>query len=213
VVFCHGFAGWHRKRTLVPFQDELARSFTVYAFDFRGHGRSGGQSTFGANEYLDVDAVVRRARADGFHRVVTVGGSMGGIAVVRHAALCGGVDGVVAVSTPARWRGHDTEPVRRLTWLISTRRGRVGLRAIGMRPSRAFVPVEDPVDLIGRISPTPLVIVHGRDDEFFEDEDAWALYRAAGEPKRLLLASRFGHAESGYSPAFARRIAAVLEAV
>ena len=44
------------------------------------------------------------------------------------------------------------------------------------------------------------------------EEQAWALYRAANQPKRLLLASRFGHAEDGFTPTFAERIAsAVLE--
>src|SRR5437588_11948797 len=95
LVFCHGFLGWHRKPRLVRFQEELARRFTVYAFDFRGHGRSGGRSSFGVDEVRDIEAVVRLARKQGKERVVTFGGSMGGIAVIRHAALLGGIDGVV----------------------------------------------------------------------------------------------------------------------
>jgi pimeloyl-ACP methyl ester carboxylesterase len=212
LVFCHGFAGWHRKRSLVPFQEALAESFTVYAFDFRGHGRSEGRSTYGADEHRDVDAVVRLARAEGARRVVTMGGSMGGIAVVRHAALLGGVDAVVAISTPARWQGHTTRAVRRLVWLTSTRAGRTALRAAGMRPARRWTPVEGPIEVVADIAPIPLVLVHGHDDEFFESDDAWALYRAAGEPKRLLLATRFGHAESGYSTEFAGRITRAIEA-
>jgi pimeloyl-ACP methyl ester carboxylesterase len=212
LVFCHGFAGWHRKASLVPFQEALARSFATYAFDFRGHGASEGRSAFGAEEHLDVDAVVRLARAAGARMVVTLGGSMGGIAVLRHAALLGGVDAVVAISTPARWEGHATRAVRRLVWLTSTQAGRVVLRMCGMRPARRWTPVEDPIDVVASIAPTPLILVHGHDDEFFESDDAWALYRAAGQPKRLLLATRFGHAESGYSPEFADRITAAIEA-
>jgi fermentation-respiration switch protein FrsA (DUF1100 family) len=55
--------------------------------------------------------------------------------------------------------------------------------------------------------PDPLLLVHGRDDHFFDEEEAWRLYRAAKEPKRLMLASRFGHAEDGLTPAFADRLA------
>jgi pimeloyl-ACP methyl ester carboxylesterase len=205
MVFCHGFLGWHRKGRLVRFQEELARTFTVYAFDFRGHGDSGGESTFGGNEVLDVDAAVRRARSDGFQRVITFGGSMGGIAVLRHAALLGGVDTVVSVSTPATWSGHDSEAIRRAVWLTSTPSGRWLLRSSGVRVARTWGRFEAPLDVIDRISPTPLLLVHGRDDHFFDDEQAWALYRSAGEPKRLLLASRFGHAEDGYTAAFARQ--------
>jgi pimeloyl-ACP methyl ester carboxylesterase len=214
MVFCHGFLGWHRKPRLVRFQEALARRLTVYGFDFRGHGGSEGLCAYGALEHLDVDAVVRLARADGFQTVVTFGGSMGGIAVLRHAALLGGVDAVVAVSTPARWDGHESEAVRKLTWLTSARLGRRALRAAGVRAAPTFERVEDPVDVVGKIAPIPLVLVHGRDDHFFDEEQAWALYRAASQPKRLLLASRFGHAEDGFTPEFADLVtSATLEAV
>lgn len=209
-VFCHGFTGWHRKARLVPFQQELARWFTVYAFDFRGHGGSQGVSAFGAKEHLDVDAVVRRARSDGFAKVITFGGSMGGIAVIRHAALLRGVDGVVGVSTPARWDGHNSEAIRRMVWLTATRPGRRLLELWGTKVAREWEGAEDPADLVDRISPIPLVIVHGRDDHYFDEEQGWLLYRRAKEPKRLLMASRFGHAEDGYHPSFARQVAAAL---
>jgi len=207
MVFCHGFLGWHRKARLVPFQEQLARRFTVYAFDFRGHGASGGRSTFGLEEIRDVEAVARLARDHGHARVITFGGSMGGIAVIRHAALIGGVDGVVSVSTPARWDGHDSEAVRRMVWLTAIPAGRWLLRMGGVHISSSWRRAADPADLVDRISPTPLLIVHGKDDDYFDEENAWLLYHRAGEPKRLLLAGRFGHAEDGYVPAFAEQIA------
>jgi pimeloyl-ACP methyl ester carboxylesterase len=206
LVFCHGFLGWHRKARLVKFQEELAGSFSVYAFDFRGHGGSSGNCEFGAKEHLDVDAVVWLARREGAERVVTLGGSMGGIAVIRHAALLGGVDTVVTVSTPALWDGHESSAVRRLARLTGTPSGRWILRALGVSPAPAWRRVESPAELVGAISPIPLVIIHGRDDHFFDEEQAWTLYREARMPKRLLLGSRFGHAEDGYTPAFARQV-------
>lgn len=210
LVFCHGFLGWHRKARLVRFQEELARRFVVYAFDFRGHGGSGGLCEFGSAEHLDVDAVVGLARADGAEHVATFGGSMGGIAVIRHAAILGGVDAVVTVSTPALWHGHDTVPVRRLTRLAESVPGRWLLRGMGVRSVRAWRRVEAPLDLVAAIAPTPLILIHGRDDHFFDEEQAWLLYRRAGPPKRLLLASRFGHAEDGYTAGFARQVSEAL---
>jgi pimeloyl-ACP methyl ester carboxylesterase len=208
MVFCHGFLGWHRKARLVRFQEELTETFTVYAFDFRGHGESSGESTFGGLEMLDVEAAVGRARDDGFERVMTFGGSMGGIAVLRHAALLGGADAVVAVSTPATWSGHESDAIRKAVWLTSTPSGRWLLRTSGVRVARTWAGFEAPLDVIDRVSPIPMLLVHGRDDHFFDEEQAWALYRHAGEPKRLMLASRFGHAEDGYTPAFARHVSA-----
>jgi pimeloyl-ACP methyl ester carboxylesterase len=210
VVFCHGFLGWHRKARLVMFQEHLARTFTVYAFDFRGHGESDGVSSLGTKEHLDIESVVRMARADGFDEVVTFGGSMGGIAVIRHAAFVGGIEGVVSISTPATWSGHDSEAIRKAVWLTSTPPGRWLLRTSGVRVAPTWERVEAPVDVVDRISPIPLLLVHGRNDHFFDEEQVWMLYRRAGHPKRLLLASHFGHAEDGYTAGFARQISAAV---
>jgi pimeloyl-ACP methyl ester carboxylesterase len=211
LVFCHGFIGWHRKETIVRFVEHLARRFRVYAFDLRGHGRSAGVCTYGDLEYLDVGAAVGVARAETDGPLVTMGGSMGGIAALRHAALRGGVEAVVTVSTPARWDGHRSRAVRHITWMTGTRLGRRVARAAGVRLAEALAPPDHPEEVVDRIAPTPLILVHGRDDHFFDVEEAWRLYRRAGEPKRLLLASRFGHAEDGFSPAFADLVSTRIE--
>ncbi len=208
IVFCHGLLGWHRKERIVRFVGALARRFVVYAPDLRGHGASGGVSTYGDREAVDVEAVVglaRRERPDA--PLATVGVSMGGVAVLRHAATFGGIDAVAAISTPARWEGHTSRGVRGMAWLGSTPAGGWAARAVGVRLSPLASWREDPEALVERISPTPLLIVHGRDDHFFDEEEAWRLYRRAREPKRLLLAGRFGHAEDGLTPRFADLLA------
>jgi len=135
---------------------------------------------------------------------------MGGIAVLRHAALVGRIDGVVAISTPALWDGHDTAAIRRMAWLTGTARGRAMLRAAGTRVSPDWRKTEAPADLVQDIAPVPLVLVHGPDDHYFDEEQAWLLYRRAREPKRLLLFDRFGHAEDGYTPRVAAEITRVV---
>src|SRR5438105_12557632 len=210
VVFCHGFMGWHRKPRVGLFVEELSRWFTVSAFDLRGHGRSGGLCTFGDAEVLDVEATVEDARARGHSRVATIGASMGGIGVIRHAALMGGVDLVTAISVPARWEGHGSQAVKRMQWFTTSWQGRQLCRVAGVRLATTWNDPEAPEDVIGKIAPVPVVIVHGRDDHYFDEDEAWRLYRRAGEPKRLLLASRFGHAEDGFTAGFAERIARIV---
>lgn len=207
LVFVHGFFGSTRKRRLVGFIEEMARSFAVYAYDSRGHGASGGVCTYGDTEVFDVEAVSRLARGEGAGPVVTMGISMGGIAVLRHAALRGGVDCVVSVSTPAHYGVRDTSGVRRIRLVTERPIGRRIAGALGVRLTDTWSDPQGPADLVDRIAPTPLIVVHGRDDHYFGEEDAWELYRRAGEPKRLLLASRFGHAEDGLTPEFATLIA------
>lgn len=203
LVFCHGFLGWHRKPRVVGFAEVMARWFVVYAFDFRGHGASAGLSTYGDLEYLDVDAVVRRAREEREHPVVTMGISMGGIAVLRQAAYRGGVDAVVSVSTPSRWDGHRSRSMRRITRITSTKGGRRMARLAGYRLAGSWSEPEHPEDVVSRIAPIPLVLVHGADDHFFDVGGARRLYERAKEPKRLMISSRFGHAEDGLNRAFA----------
>lgn len=205
LVLCHGLLGWHRKPGIARFAERMARWFAVYAIDLRGHGGSGGLCTYGDREIEDVEAAVSSARRDGHRRVVTVGMSLGGIAVIRHAGLIGGVDAAVAISSPARWRQTGGSTAwRRLRWLTDTPLGRrVGRRALGVRLPDAWEAPESPEEVVGKIAPVPVIIVHGRDDHLIPEEEAWRLYQAAGEPRRLLLAGRFGHAEVGCSPQIA----------
>lgn len=206
LVFCHGFLGWHRKDRIVRFVERLSERFRVYAIDLRGHGASTGVCTFGDREIFDVDAAASLARRETPGPLVTLGLSMGGVAVLRHAAFRDGVDLVVAVSSPARWDGHTSRAVAQMRWLSTDSRGRVLARAIGARISTDWGRPEDPEAVVGRIAPTPVILVHGRDDGIFDEEEAWRLYRRAGRPKRLMLARPFGHAEDGLSGAFADRI-------
>lgn len=206
LIFAHGFLGSSRKRRVVEFVERLDPWFTVYVYDSRGHGSSGGVSTYGDTEFLDVEAVAELARNQGDGRVVTMGISMGAIAVVRQAAYRERVSCVVAISCPARWEGHNTRAIRRTRLVTETGPGRRIARAFGVRLTDIWNDPEDPVEVVGRIAPTPLVVVHGRDDHFFGEANARALYEAADEPKRLLLAHRFGHGEDGLTPGFAERI-------
>jgi uncharacterized protein len=207
LVLCHGFSGWHTKARSARFAEALSAWFTVYAFDFRGHGRSEGETTFGALEIHDVAAVLGVARDEGHLPVGTVGSSMGGVAAIRQAALLGGTDAVVAISTPARWGGHDSPGVRRMAWVAGSPRGRRIARRFGVRIAEVIEPPEAPEDVVAKIAPVPVLVIHGRDDHYFDEEEAWRLYRRAGEPKGLWLASRFGHAEDGFSDELAGRIA------
>jgi pimeloyl-ACP methyl ester carboxylesterase len=213
VVFVHGLMGWHAKPRFAVFAEHLTEWFTVYAFDMRGHGGSGGVSDFGGAEVLDVDAVVALARREGHRTVVTAGTSQGGIAVLRHAGLLGGVDAVVGISSLASWDWHggaESAARRQLHARIGTRSGRSALRAWGVRLPEKWEEPESPEEVIGKIAPTPVVIIHGTDDRLFAPEHARRLYDAAGEPKRLMLGDGFGHAEDGLTSAFGRRLARVV---
>jgi pimeloyl-ACP methyl ester carboxylesterase len=216
VVVAHGFTGSLDKPMVRAVVDALARYAGVVAFDFRGHGRSSGSSTLGDREILDLDAAVRQARELGYADVVTCGWSMGGAVVLRHAALMRDVDAVVSVSAASRWFYRDTLPMRRVHWAVETRVGRfVARHGFKTRVSgHGWQPVpESPVEVVARIAPIPLLLVHGDADHYFPVEHPKALYAAANEPKELWLLPGFGHAENAATPDVLDRIGAHLPAL
>ena len=211
IVMAHGFTqSWQR-----PMVWRIARRFNLQAgvvtFDFRGHGRSGGLSTLGDKEINDLDVAVHYARELGYQRVATVGFSMGGSVVLRHAALRGGVDTVVSVSGPGRWFYRGTVPMRRLHFAVEKRLGRAFVRHFLQTriASDGWDPEPlPPADAAARISPIPLLIVHGDKDLYFPPDHGCQLYACAREPKELWLIPGFGHAERGTDDKLVDRISA-----
>ncbi|MFD9542690.1 alpha/beta hydrolase [Streptomyces sp. NPDC060022] len=87
IVVAHGFTGSVGRPAVRRAAEVFSQRAAVITFSFRGHGRSGGRSTVGDREVLDLAAAVAWARSLGHRRIVTVGFSMGGSVVLRHAAL------------------------------------------------------------------------------------------------------------------------------
>ncbi|MEU6476333.1 alpha/beta fold hydrolase [Streptomyces sp. NPDC047017] len=211
-VVAHGFTGGLDRPHVRRVARVFARYGAVVTFSFRGHGASGGRSTVGDREVLDLAAAVAWARGFGHPRVATVGFSMGGSVVLRHAALHGpeGTDAVVSVSGPARWYYRGTAPMRRLHWLVTRPEGRL-LSRYGLRTRvhhRDWDPVPlSPVEAVPRIAPTPLLIVHGDRDAYFPLDHPRMLAAAAGDHGELWLEPGMGHAENAAPDALLHRLA------
>jgi pimeloyl-ACP methyl ester carboxylesterase len=215
IVVAHGFTQSWQRPGVWKVSTRLNLFGGVVTFDFRGHGRSGGVATMGDKEIKDVDVAVAYARELGYANVVTVGFSMGASIVLRHAGLIGGVDAVVAVSGPGRWYYRGTAPMRRVHYAIETRAGRLVTRhVLGTRVGggRWEVVPMPPDQAAARISPVPLLVVHGDQDEFFPVDHAKQIYAAAREPKELWIVPGFGHAESAARLPLLDRIGAWLRA-
>lgn len=197
-VVGHGFTGSSRNPHVRRICRALAgQGMTVLAPDFRGHGRSGGRGTAGADEIHDVAAAVAWLRSAGYRFVVVLGWSMGGTAVLRYAGLGGDADAVVSVSAPGKWFERGTRPMRIVHWMFLSRAGRITTRV--WRHTRLSaqawptVPAA-PADVAGAIAPRPLLIVHGERDRYFPAHHVDALEAAA--PKAdVWREPDMGHAE------------------
>jgi pimeloyl-ACP methyl ester carboxylesterase len=214
-VLLPGFTGSLAKPYVHRVAEALAVVATVLVVELRGHGGSSGASTLGEAEILDVEAAVRWGRRSGYRRVVTVGFSMGAVAALRHAALLGRVDAVVAVSAPADW----VYPRRRwLRWMVQSRTGRrfSGL-LLDTRVSDRLSgpPVPTPTEAAGMLPPVPLLVIHGEQDSYFPAGNARviaAAYQASTDAARgwLWVEPGMGHAEVGMSDTLLHRLARAL---
>lgn len=212
IVVAHGFTGSSRNPHVVRICAALAaHGFDLLAIDFRGHGRSGGRSTAGGDEIHDVAAAVAWLRDRGYRTVVTAGWSMGGTSVLRHAGLGGDADAVVSVSAPGTWFERGTRPMRIVHWMFEKRLGRMA--ALALRGTRiaaeawADVLPEQPADVVGAISPRPLLIVHGEADHYFPLSHVEAI-AAAAPTAEVWIEPMMGHAETATTAELMERIAA-----
>lgn len=202
VVFGHGFTGSQRNPKVVELAQRLAAGgLRVYTADFRGHGESGGLSTLGDLEVTDLATIVAVAR-DAHERVVSIGASMGGFIALRHAALGGDVDAVIAISSPTGDGTPGLPRARLLRQAARTERGRWLLDRYGTRVG-PFTTITVGPPALADISPVPVVIIHGTRDRYVPLSDARAIYERLSEPKRLVVLPGFGHAEAAFTPDFA----------
>jgi pimeloyl-ACP methyl ester carboxylesterase len=201
VVLVHGFATNRTDQLgLVPALH--AAGSHVLLYDQRGVGASGGDSvTFGLYEASDLAAAADYLRArSGARAVGAVGLSLGAsvalLAAGRGAPLAAVVadsafadlEELVSEGTPVRlfvlgsfvgplWRGMS--PL--ILWHAERQSG---LSASAVRP----------VAHVGKISPRPILLIHGLEDRLLSYENSVALYEAASAPKELWLVPGANHA-------------------
>ena len=218
LVVAHGFSGSWRQERVDRVIRRLSRQAAVVAVDQRGHGGSGGLTSLGHYEPLDVEAASAWAR-ERYAKVATIGFSMGATVVLRHAALrpaqrgYAGSDAVIAVSGPAFWYYRGTPPMRWLHRGVASPMGRAYIR-VAMRTRVDPRPWPDPppmspTEAAARLGEcdTPLLIVHGDADPFFPLDHPTALHEAA-PGSEVWIEPGFGHAEGAIDDALIDRIGA-----
>jgi len=197
ILLSHGYGD--NQIQMLPYADFLVRQgFSVLTYDMRNRGRSGGDAvTLGALEAPDilsaVDYLTTRPDVDP-DRIGAMGLSLGASATILAAASDSRIKAVVDDSgfsdAPAAIRssfqhfiGLPPFPFAPLT--VALVRLRTGIDVNRIRP----------VDVIARISPRPLLIVHCLNDKTLPPDNSERNFAAAQEPKHLWLISACGHTD------------------
>jgi uncharacterized protein len=154
--------------------------YGVLAWDFRGHGASGGDLvTLGYNEVLDVEAVLAYALAQpDVEHIGGWGGSMGAVTMIRAAARHPEIEALVADSPFATL---DDEMDLRVPYPLLNPL----IRIFAERETGLRFDMVRPIDDIGLISPRPVFLIQGMHDKMVPLNSAERLYTAAGEPREL----------------------------
>ena len=221
-VVSHGFTGSWSIGDNRRIASALSAHGAVISLDHRGHAESSGECTLGKDEPADIDAAIEWAYWLGAPNVITVGFSMGGSIVLRQAALADDRTrpaAVVSVSSAGFWFYQGTQPMRLLHRAVFSPVGRTLLRngfGTVVNPHEWETPYPlDPTGAAALIAPTPLLIVHGRQDTYFPIEHPesieagarrGAVERGVKDRTALWLLDDFAHAESATSAELADRI-------
>ena len=171
--------------------------YDVLMFDFRAHGRSGGDLiSLGHHERKDVLAAIRFLKQRGIERVGLLGFSMGGGIAMLSAPLSPAVRAVVSDSGFATLDSIVAGGLRekRVPEPLAGGLGRLIIHCIAWRVGRSL-PNAYPIHWVHQVAPRGLLIIHGSRDTFVPEADARALYERAGEPKELWIHPDAGHRE------------------
>lgn len=160
--------------------------YNVLMFDYRGYGQSGGSvSRAGTirDGHAAVDYVLSRPDVDR-RRIFAYGQSLGGAIAVFIAAERPEIRAVVVESTFSGYRRIAATHLQKLVLLSAPARGLAALLVSGGY---------DPIDVVGRISPRPLLVIAAERDSICAPQLGRELYEAAGEPKEFWLVPGAGH--------------------
>ena len=182
-----------------------ARGFNVFLLDYRGYGLSEGAPFLpGVLEDIDagLQALLARPEVDR-KRIVLFGQSLGGALAayyVAHTPRRGDIRALVIESTFASYRGIAREKLASfwLTWPLQV-------------PLSWTVDDDySPVGAIGRVSPIPVLIIHGGQDRTVPVEHGRRLYEAAESPKDFWLVPGGGHISAMGRPELREQFVAYL---
>ena len=204
-VLCHGIpSGAPAKGD--PGYEALAHRLARHGsaacyFNFRGTGLSGGDFSL-PGWVSDLETVLDAAREPRGAfigcdpaRTALMGFSGGGAVSIIYATRGGELAGLAALSSPSDFSRMLSREA--MSGFIAH------ARAIGIIRDPGYPPSEEeyyremlscaPVDVVGELAPTPLLIVHGDRDDTVPVQEAYRLYEAAAEPKELFIVEGGGH--------------------
>jgi fermentation-respiration switch protein FrsA (DUF1100 family) len=183
--------------------------YNVFIFDYRGYGRSEGTPDV-RGIHLDAEAALQTLlvtlRREKRERIIVFGKSLGGaisVYVVSHSLYKDRVKALLLDSTFSSYR------------MIA--REKVSENAIGwffQYPlSRLVNDDYSPVKFIKNVSPVPVIVIQGNNDEIVSEHHGRILYDAAAAPKEFWEVAVPGHVRAQADTATREKLLSFLAAL
>jgi alpha-beta hydrolase superfamily lysophospholipase len=208
ILFLHGNAeniSTHVRSVLWLVQE----GYTVFAFDYRGYGWSGGEAP-------DIPGVHRDARAAlskiltlpgvSADRLVVFGQSLGAAIAVHTVATASPSRRPRALILDSPFTGYRRIVRDKLSSLIVT-------WPFAWPASRFFDDEYSPERWIGKIGPVPVIVIHGTADRVVPYAHGKELYDLASEPKGIWTVEGGGHTTALRNPEVRDQFLAFLASV
>lgn len=190
VVVAHAAIGRSYQRWILDLAEELARSFTVILFDFRGHGLSTGRCPLGfVKPSEDLEAVVDHTHGLGFEAVGVAGFSLGAAAGFLLAARRGCIDALVSIGCPPAM-------LEKGSWAKRPWTTTAALRVMGMRAEWRFEEGPTPAEVAALLPPIPKLLYFG-EWEVASPAEIESFCSAVASPREVRTVPGVWHADLG----------------
>lgn len=169
----------------------VKEGFDVFAFDYRGYGLSEGKTTV-QGVHLDADAALEKVLnlpQANKERFFILGQSVGGPIAVYTLANSPHKNRTKALIIDSSFSDYSRIAREKLAQIVITWPFQYPL-------SLLFNNYYSPEKQVKKISPVPILIIHGDSDRIVPAHHSSILYQEASEPKDLWIAKGRGHIES-----------------
>lgn len=208
ILFLHGNAeniSTHVQSVLWLVQE----GYTVFAFDYRGYGWSGGDAPDIPGVHRDARAALSRVLSLAGvspDRLVVFGQSLGAAIAVHTVATAPSSRRPRALILDSPFTGYRKIVRDKLSSLIVT-------WPIAWPASRFFDDEYSPERWIGKIAPVPVIVIHGTADRVVPYAHGKMLYDLASDPKGIWTVEGGGHGTALRNPEVRGQFLAFLASV
>ncbi|MEW6094958.1 MAG: alpha/beta fold hydrolase [bacterium] len=195
IIVCHGIKQYKDSPIFTKIAREFEDDYDVINMDLRGHGKSGGRCTLTALEVHDLKAIVDYARKR-HKKVGVIGFSLGAATSILEAATYKNIDSLILISTFTK-----VSKVNLRFWkkpALHSIKDHLNDPNLKVKIGNVFLSKQEPIDVIDKISPTPVLFLHGTEDWVIDTSHSQELYEKAKNPKKLIIFENVAHAERLY---------------